>query len=98
MMATADGPIKTFPFRGIKATPPYMHQHRPIATVNFGRERKIMSIRNCVLAGALIWTTVVFAESAVRSAHTDIVNAQGQKIGTVTIREAGAGIRFDLRL
>jgi hypothetical protein len=40
----------------------------------------------------------VFAESAVRSAHTDIVNAQGQKIGTVTIREAGAGIRFDLRL
>jgi hypothetical protein len=25
MMASADGPIKTFPLRGIKATPPYMH-------------------------------------------------------------------------
>jgi Cu-Zn family superoxide dismutase len=57
-----------------------------------------MLIRNSVLAGALIWTTVVFAESAVRSAHTDIVNAQGQKIGTVTIRRAGAGIRLDLRV
>jgi hypothetical protein len=48
-----------------------------------------MLIRNSVFAGALIWTTVVFTESAVRSAHTDIVNAQGQKIGTMTIREAG---------
>ena len=28
MMASADGPIKTFPLRGIKATPPYMHDGR----------------------------------------------------------------------
>jgi cytochrome c peroxidase len=28
MMATADGPIKTFPLRGIKATPPYLHDGR----------------------------------------------------------------------
>jgi cytochrome c peroxidase len=28
MMATADGPIKTFPLRGIKSTPPYMHDGR----------------------------------------------------------------------
>src|ERR1700687_76109 len=28
MMASADGPIKTFPLRGIKATPPYMHDVR----------------------------------------------------------------------
>lgn len=28
MMATADGPIKTFSLRGIKATPPYMHDGR----------------------------------------------------------------------
>jgi cytochrome c peroxidase len=25
MMASADGPIKTFPLRGIKDSPPYMH-------------------------------------------------------------------------
>ena len=57
-----------------------------------------MLIRNCVLAGALIWTTAVFAQSEVRSAHADIVNAQGQKIGTAAIRQAGAGIRLYLQV
>jgi cytochrome c peroxidase len=28
MMATADGPIKTFPLRGIKESPPYLHDGR----------------------------------------------------------------------
>ena len=28
MMASADGPIKTFPLRGIKETPPYLHDGR----------------------------------------------------------------------
>ena len=28
MMASADGPIKTFPLRGIKDSPPYMHDGR----------------------------------------------------------------------
>ena len=28
MMATADGPIKTFPLRGIKESPPYLHDDR----------------------------------------------------------------------
>ena len=28
MMASADGPIKTFPLRGIKSTPPYLHDGR----------------------------------------------------------------------
>jgi len=27
-MASADGPIKTFPLRGIKDSPPYMHDSR----------------------------------------------------------------------
>jgi cytochrome c peroxidase len=27
-MAISDGPIKTFPLRGIKDTPPYMHDGR----------------------------------------------------------------------
>jgi Cu-Zn family superoxide dismutase len=57
-----------------------------------------MSIRNCVLAGALIWTTAMFAQSEVRSAHADIVNAQGQKIGTATIRQAGTGIRLSVKV
>jgi len=28
MMASADGPIKTFPLRGVKDSPPYMHDGR----------------------------------------------------------------------
>ena len=28
LLATADGPIKTFPLRGIKETPPYLHDGR----------------------------------------------------------------------
>ena len=28
MMAAADGPIKTFPLRGVKDTPPYLHDGR----------------------------------------------------------------------
>ena len=28
MMASADGPIKTCPLRGIKESPPYMHDGR----------------------------------------------------------------------
>ena len=28
MLATADGPIKTFPLRGIKDSPPYLHDGR----------------------------------------------------------------------
>ena len=28
IMASADGPIKTFPLRGIKDSPPYMHDGR----------------------------------------------------------------------
>ncbi|HTS46549.1 MAG TPA: hypothetical protein VMH05_01315 [Bryobacteraceae bacterium] len=38
MMASADGPIKTFPLRGIKESPPYMHDGRLITledTVEF---------------------------------------------------------------
>jgi cytochrome c peroxidase len=28
MLATAQGPIKTFPLRGIKESPPYLHDGR----------------------------------------------------------------------
>jgi cytochrome c peroxidase len=28
MMAASDGPIKTFPLRGVKDSPPYMHDGR----------------------------------------------------------------------
>jgi Cu-Zn family superoxide dismutase len=59
---------------------------------------KTMLIRNCVLAATLVWTTAVFAQSAAQSAHANIVNAQGQNIGTATIRRADGGIRIDVQV
>lgn len=57
-----------------------------------------MLIRNCVLAATLAWTNAVFAQSAVQFAHADIANAQGQKIGTATIRRVDGGIRIDVQV
>jgi superoxide dismutase, Cu-Zn family len=57
-----------------------------------------MLIRNCVLAATLVWTTAVFAQSAAQSAHADIVNAQGQKIGSATISQADGGVRIDIQV
>jgi cytochrome c peroxidase len=34
MLASADGPIKTFPLRGIKDSPPYMHDGRLLTLEN----------------------------------------------------------------
>jgi Cu-Zn family superoxide dismutase len=57
-----------------------------------------MLIRNCVFAGTLVWASAVFAQSAAQSAHANIVNAQGQNIGTATIRQADGGIRIDVHV
>ena len=51
-----------------------------------------MSLRNWVLVPALLWATAGLAQSA----HADIVNAQGQKIGTAEIRPSGGGVRIDV--
>jgi cytochrome c peroxidase len=37
MMASADGPIKTFPLRGIKDTPPYLHDGRLLTLADAAR-------------------------------------------------------------
>jgi superoxide dismutase, Cu-Zn family len=58
-----------------------------------------MLLRNCVLAATLVWTTTaVFAQSAAQPAHADIVNAQGQRIGTATIHQADGGVRIDVHV
>jgi cytochrome c peroxidase len=37
LMSTADGPIKTFPLRGIKESPPYLHDGTPVDTRRYSR-------------------------------------------------------------
>ena len=53
-----------------------------------------MSMRIWVLVAGLLWATAGFGQSA----HSDIVNAQGQKIGTAQIRPSGSGIRIDIKV
>ena len=53
-----------------------------------------MSMRIWALVAGLLWATAGFGQSA----HSDIVNAQGQKIGTAQIRPSGSGIRIDVKV
>ncbi len=53
-----------------------------------------MSMRNCALVPALLWATAGLAQSA----HADIINAQGQKVGTAEIRPSGSGVRIDVNV
>lgn len=57
-----------------------------------------MPFRNGVLAVALMWTTAALGQSAAQSAHADIVNAQGQKIGTATLHPSASGVRIDVEV
>jgi Cu-Zn family superoxide dismutase len=50
-------------------------------------------LRKSFLGLALFWATAAFGQ-----VHTDIVNAQGQKIGTATLSQSDAGIRIDLKV
>jgi len=57
-----------------------------------------MPFRNGVLAVALVWATAACAQSAAPSVHADIVNAQGQKIGTATLHPSASGVRIDVEV
>jgi hypothetical protein len=43
-----------------------------------------MFFRSSLLVCALIWAITAFGQGTAQPAHADIVNAQGQKIGTAS--------------
>ena len=53
-----------------------------------------MSKRSWALIPALFWASAGFAQSG----HAEIINAQGQKIGTAKIRQFGSGVRIDVNV
>jgi Cu-Zn family superoxide dismutase len=53
-----------------------------------------MDARNILVIPALLCATVAFGQAAPKSAHADIVNAQGQKIGTAKIIPTHDGVRI----
>jgi superoxide dismutase, Cu-Zn family len=56
-----------------------------------------MSFRKLFLILVVSSAPVAFAQSAPpQSAHADVINAQGQKIGTATLVQTDAGVRVDL--
>jgi Cu-Zn family superoxide dismutase len=51
-----------------------------------------------ILIPALLCATAVFGQGAPKSAHANIVNAQGQTIGTAKIVAAKEGIKVEVRV
>lgn len=57
-----------------------------------------MSFRSIPLLAALFFATAAFGQAAASSAHADIVNAQGQKIGTAQFVSSYGGVRIDVEV
>jgi Cu-Zn family superoxide dismutase len=55
-----------------------------------------MRFRNLLILPVLLSATVAFGQGTADSAHADISNAQGQKIGTATLVPLNGGVRIDL--
>ena len=53
-----------------------------------------MLIQKLVLITGLLWASAAFGQSA----HADILNAQGQKIGAAQVRASDNGVRIDLEV
>ena len=52
----------------------------------------------CLCAAMAVYCTSAIAQQTAHSAHADIVNAQGQKIGTATILPSSSGVRINVEV
>jgi hypothetical protein len=66
--------------------------------IQFTPEEVPMSYNKLTLIFALLCATAVLGQSAPKSAHADIVNAQGQKIGTARILAAKDGVKMEVNV
>ena len=57
-----------------------------------------MLVRSILIVPALFFATAAFGQGAAPSAHADIVNAQGQKIGTAQFAPSAGGVRIDIEV
>ena len=62
------------------------------------RPQKVMSMshRNLFVLPCVLIATSAFGQTAPKPAHADIVNAQGQKIGTAIFSPADGGVKIDI--
>jgi Cu-Zn family superoxide dismutase len=55
-----------------------------------------MTFRGLFTVPAVLLATAAFGQAAPQQAHADILNAQGQKIGTAVLTQASAGVQIAL--
>lgn len=57
-----------------------------------------MDIRHLSLVPALLVATTALGQGSSSSAHTDFINAQGQKIGTAVVTQTNGGVKIDVNV
>lgn len=57
-----------------------------------------MDIRHLSLVPALLVATTALGQGSASSAHTDFINAQGQKIGTAVVTQTNGGVKIDVNV
>jgi Cu-Zn family superoxide dismutase len=55
-----------------------------------------MRIRGLLIVPAVLFATAAFGQAAPQHAHADLLNAQGQKIGTAMLTPASGGVQIEL--
>ena len=61
-------------------------------TPNSDLKEKTMNARTLLMIPALLCASVAFGQDAPKSAHADIMDAQGSKVGTARITAAADGV------
>lgn len=57
-----------------------------------------MHTRHLTLIPALFVASAVFGQASASSAHADLINAQGQKIGTALLTQTASGVKIDINV
>ncbi|MGH9714218.1 MAG: superoxide dismutase family protein [Candidatus Acidiferrales bacterium] len=57
-----------------------------------------MRLRNLLIGATLLCATAAFGQTKQQSAHADIVNGQGEKIGTAILTQSAGGVHIDLNV
>ncbi len=97
--------VKLFPLTRSINEAPYGQQHSKgvfsmyiSPEFHFRLEEIPMSYNKFILLPALLCATAVFGQGVPKSAHADIVDAQGQNIGTATILPAKEGVKIEVNV
>jgi Cu-Zn family superoxide dismutase len=57
-----------------------------------------MHIHHFALLPALFIATAAFGQGSASSAHADLINSQGQKIGTALLTQTASGVKIDVNV